>query len=236
VAAVAEQQPPAGNKGLSDRNRQLISELHGRYGQAVIREVRRWLRASTKIRTAVSTTVVAQSIWEEVSSQLRDVDLDDEQGAWRVLLDVANDWLCHSAEGVLLDAARRHCEAWNRYATRHPQLSLDAAAPGEDGTPPGADLADLRSESPLIAALENECAALFLTLAEGERQRVGRAVARDEQAIGLVRRLTRREREVFGHKLAGRTRPEIAALLGVATGQVDDAWEAIRRKARELAD
>jgi DNA-binding CsgD family transcriptional regulator len=197
-----------------------VAEWYRRHGAGVVSEVRRLLRASTRVRAGVSTSDVVASVWASVmDGHLPEIDRGDENGAW----------------AVLARAARRHCEKWNRRATRHPHLSLDAMLRDDDQSG-GVDLADERQVLPEVVVMANECAELFRLLGEGDAESVGSLVLpRAEEVIGLVRRLRDREREVLGLRLAGRKRQEIAQRLGVENHVVDEHWKSVRAKA-EVAE
>jgi hypothetical protein len=158
------------------------------------------------VRTAASVSALAQSIWASFMENHLDEVAQDPEGAW----------------AVLAKAARRHCEKWNRRATRHPQSSLDE---------PGADV---RTPAPEIAVLAREYADLFELLSGDDREEAGGKVARSaaEVPAGFVQNLTPGERAVLGLKLAGRPTKDIAAQLGLDETEVRRFWQSVRKKSR----
>ncbi len=210
---MGETQPPApGERKLNEEEQALVAAWYEQHGEQIVREVRRWLRKVTEARTGASASAVAQSVWASfMENRLDEIDPSDENSAW----------------AVLATAARRHCEAWNRYGTRHPQLSMEGMT-GLDPEAPG-------EVSPEVLVMVNECAHVFRSLSPDEARGAGHAIARDDRSLQLVERLSLPEREVLGLKLAGKTRDEIAdQLQGVDHTQVDALWKSVRAKARAL--
>jgi RNA polymerase sigma factor (sigma-70 family) len=226
-----EPAPRPVNKELTEQEKAAVADFYERYGDEVIRQVRKYLRRTTRERTAASTSAVAQSVWISLmESHLGEVDLSDEESAWRVLFEAAGPRFC---EGLV----QKHCEKWNKAAYRHPQTSLEGLAAGthpDEAAAAGFDPEDDREPAPEVLALARECVALCRLLDKADRELAEEAVARVEVSIGLVERLTPREREVLGLKLAGRTRPEIAEQVGITNAQVDAAWKSVKEKARRM--
>lgn len=208
--------------GLTQEERAQVARWYEDHGSAVATEVQRWLRGATKRRTGVSTSAIAASVWASFAeNHFVDVlDPTDPQCAWNLLT-------C---------AAKRHCEAWNRYGERVKERgSLEelGCRSSEDGSPTRFDPEDTRDLDPIAVAVRNECLALLSLIGEEAAEGIAQAVRRIEGGMELIEQLTPRERQVFGLKLAKKTRSEIAALLQLDHGQVDDVWRSIRRKAED---
>jgi DNA-binding CsgD family transcriptional regulator len=197
---------------LTAEEQQAVEKWYAVYGRQVIAEVRRWLREATRHRTAVSNSDLAESVWASfLENRLHEVDPEDEESIW----------------AVLAESARRHCEAWNRYGTRHKQRSLSAllAAYAEGAQDRGLDANDTREPPPEVSVMVEDCLAVLCGV---EGRQSGALVE------GLGQALTAREREVAALLLADLDLDQIAVKVGLDLGTVRDIWGSIRRKAQRL--
>ena len=216
-----------GRLGLTEEERSRFAWLYEKYQASLVQAVRSRLRLSASQKAGISASAVAQSVWQSfMSNHLEEVDLSDNESAWRLMLEIAE----------------RHGERWGRRGRRHPNASIEASAtPEADGSVRLADdLADLNEPPPEVAVIFEESISLIEHQfavgsslgAEGIGPVAG-VVAAHDQGPRLVERLSPRERDVLALKLAVKTRPEIASALKISHAQVDGAWESIRSKGRQ---
>lgn len=203
---MSSEEPPDTVKPLSEEEKARLARWYEQHGVKVVAEVRQWLRRQTMARTGASVSAVAHSVWLSFSMKhLEDVDPGDDNSAW----------------AILSKAAKRHCEAWNRYGTRHPQVSIQRL--------PGLEVADTREATPEVDVMIVELSELMRQLGDGRS-----SVPAGSGHLGLIGVLQPQEREVLGLKLARETRTEIAAQMQIFEAEVDDLWKAVKRKAEAI--
>jgi hypothetical protein len=216
----ADQESSGAQRRLTEEEKRRVDAWYEEHGEAVNREVRRWLR--NKTAPVASRSQVAQSVWASfMDKHLDEVDVGDQ----------------NSASALLTKAAKRHCEKHNRRATRHPNVSGETFACGDTTSDEraGFDATDTRELAPEVAVLIQEFSQLFRSLeATPAGLAVRQALAVSGKGIGLVERLDGQEREVLGLKLAKWTRPEIARQLNLDEVEVDELWKSVKHKAQQL--
>jgi hypothetical protein len=188
-----------------------------RYTELLVEVVRSSLRKRASC-VGATASAVAQSVWQSfLADHLHEVDLDDPDSAWNLLVRIAvrhiNKW----------DQRGRGARVGGR---RVRSVSLDEPVPSpHEGTPQtfAESFADPRQLPPVDEAILREYQSIL--------SEPGEAV---DGPLGLGTTFTPREREVFALKIALRSRPEIASLMNISVAQVDRAWQGIQLKARRL--
>jgi hypothetical protein len=194
------------------------SEEHKkRYMELLVEVVRSRLRRRASC-VGATASAVAQSVWQSfLAHHLHEVDLDDPDSAWKLLVKIA----------------MRHVNKWDQRGRgarvggrRVRSVSLDELAPSPGAeTPPTfvESFADAKHPLPVDEAIFHEYQSFLSEPGEAA-----------DGPIGLAVRLTLRERQVFALKTALLARPEIASVMNISMTQVDWAWKGIQLKAHQL--